>query len=486
MTLTAIVAPPPTPNGDLHVGHLSGPYLAADVLRRHLALSGGNVVAALSVDLHQSYVITTAERLGRDPSELALASHREVCSTLEAAGIQFDVVGMPGKPYTDYVSEWFRKLHSTGVFQRRALDVAYDPRRGRALFESYASGRCPTCLSHTKANICEGCGHPNDALDLIGLHPTGGREGDPVEIHCERRWVLELEPWRSALVEHIERLAAPLRPSVRRLLNELLAGPLPAFPVTFPSSWGVRAPFPDSPGEVLNVWAEMVPGHYWWLKQSARGANLFCGDDAVSYVQCLGFDNSFFYVVAHLALAFAARRAGLDALLPNALITNEFLLLDNYKFSTSQGHLIWGRDLLAQFSADEARFYLAWANPETQQANFSRSDFEQVIEKELRQRMRRLERLIEPGCASEPRPSELSRKLSSRFAAVHGVAGQSLRLIALTIATGLDLVNDLAESDPTAARSVLRALASGAAPLIPETAARLWTLAGCRLPVVWT
>lgn len=100
----AIVAPPPTPNGDLHVGHIAGPYFGADVLRRYLKLRGHTAVCALSVDLNQSYVVTTAERLKTDPVTLARQSHSDIAETLGMSGIEFDVVGMPDAEYGAYVS----------------------------------------------------------------------------------------------------------------------------------------------------------------------------------------------------------------------------------------------------------------------------------------------------------------------------------------------------------------------------------------------
>jgi methionyl-tRNA synthetase len=173
---TVIIAPPPTPNGDLHVGHLSGPYLAADVMRRSLRLRGEGTIATLSVDLNQTYVVTTAERRGEDPLALAHRSHEEVCVTLAEAKIHFDVVGMPDDSYSRYVSNWFQRLHAADLVNFGYKKVPFDVLRQRFMFESYAGGFCPVCLSATKANICEACGHPNDAQDLLGLYPTGGAQ----------------------------------------------------------------------------------------------------------------------------------------------------------------------------------------------------------------------------------------------------------------------------------------------------------------------
>jgi methionyl-tRNA synthetase len=484
--ITAIVAPPPTPNGDLHLGHLAGPYLAADVLARYLELRGHSPVKALSVDLHQSYVVTTAERLNVDPRELAAKSHREIQATLAAAEIEFDV-GMPDHDYSAYVQNWFHRLYLSGALELRELTFPYDVRRGRALFESYASGRCPVCLCDTRGNICEACGHSNDASQLFDLYPTGGGRDDPVEMRSQRGVVLDLEPWRDALVISLSRMSPPLRPSLARLIREMLSSRLPSFPITFPSAWGIQAPFPDCEGLVLNVWAEMVPGHYYWLERAHAAAEntrpLIGKMSQARYVQYLGFDNSFFYALAHLALALSAREAGLEALVPDALITNEFYHLDNHKFSTSQGHLIWGRDFLREVPADEARFYFAWSNPEFQQSNFSRSDFEAVVATKYREPLARLQAILSdlPPKAASLQPGDLmGQALLDRLAWAYDSDHLSLRLAAQTIAAGLDVAADLGRPPVQVdrLRSLAQALAIGAAPLIPSAAAMIWNRLG--------
>jgi methionyl-tRNA synthetase len=372
--LTAIISPPPTPNGDLHLGHLAGPYLSADVLQRYQRLRGRKCVSAISVDLNQSYVVTTAERLTLEPTELAQCQFHNIHATLAAAEICFDVVGMPDANYTAYIQDWFRRLYAGGELEKVETTVPYDASRDQFLFEAYASGWCPTCLAAAKGNICEACGHPNEPARLFNLHATGGRRSESLEMRRQSGLVLNLECWRDQLTRHLLGALPELRPNLRRLIEELLSGTLPAFPITFPSTWGIPAPFPNCRDLVLNVWAEMVPGHYYWLERAhaAKGgvSPLIGGGTPVDYVQCLGFDNSFFYACAHLALAFAAQELGIEALIPRAIVTNEFYQLDSFKFSTSQGHAIWGRDFLQEVPVDEARFYFAWSNPETQQSNF--------------------------------------------------------------------------------------------------------------------
>lgn len=483
---TIIVAPPPTPNGDLHVGHLSGPYLGADVLRRALRLNGEDAVAALSVDLNQSYVVTTAQRLGVEPDALARRSHEEVRDTLRRAQIGFDVVGIPDAAYSESVRDWFAQLDRAGFVKRHRRLAPYDVVRERFMFESYASGRCPVCLAGTKGNICEACGHPNDARDLIDLHPTGGRLGDPVELREIDERYLDLEALRGPLEAHLAGVVPEKRPALARLLSELFAGPLPRFPLTFPSSWGVPAPFAESEGLVLNVWAEMVPGHYWFIDRALEAGghpSLAQIGGRARYVQFLGFDNSFFYVVAQLALALAARQAGAVSLLPAAFVTNEFYLLDNFKFSTSQGHLIWGRDLLAEAPTDEARFYLAWNNPEYNQSNFTRADMERVVAEKYREPLRKALAAAPALAGPQPTPCVAAAAMRARFEAAYDWRRPSLRIAAQTIASGFELFHEMIDRGEPApvARAFGLTLACGMAPVAPGGAEALGRALGAAL-----
>jgi len=486
--LTIIVAPPPTPNGDLHVGHISGPYLGADVLRRYLALRNRPVISALSVDLNQSYVVTTADRLGDSPMHLATRSHTEISSSLASAGINFDVVGMPDAAYSQYVTDWFRRLFDASKLKLQQRAIPYDVLRKRHMFESYASGFCPVCVSATKANICETCGHPNDAQNLLSLTPTGGRTDDPVRMSECTEYFIDLEDYRGQIEAYLHCRVPELRPALKRLTSELLASRLPLFPVTFPSSWGLPAPFPDADGLVLNVWAEMVPGHYHWINRATSShATLNSMEAKKQYVQYLGFDNSFFYVFAHLGLAFAAADAGIEALLPVAFITNEFYLLDNFKFSTSQGHLIWARDLLSDYPSDEVRFYLAWSNPEFNQANFSRNDLDRVLEHKLRQPLKRIFDCLGGLSWAGSRESAHARAMLRRFEVAYDFRNPSLRIAALTVSNGFDLFESLhARGEaPGTLLGIARAIACGLAPIAQDTADRLWRATGATGPICW-
>jgi methionyl-tRNA synthetase len=492
-SIIAITAPPPTPNGDLHLGHLAGPYLWADVLHRYVKMRGRRSVSALSVDLNQTYVVTSANQLGVDPNDLAQQSYREIAATLSAAGMQSDLFGMPDAKYTAYVQSWFASLYAAGTFQRVQSTIPFDASTGRFLFEAYASGCCPTCLSETKGNICEACGHSNEPAQLLNLRSTGAKHGAVLERRLQPTLVMNLEHWRQPLTKHISGVFPELRPKLRRLVEELLSEPLPTFPITFPSAWGIPAPFPDCDGLVINVWAEMVPGHYYWLEQAyavtGGTSALIGGKVPVKYVQCLGFDNSFFYVFAQLALALAAREAGIPALLPDVIVTNEFYQLNNFKFSTSQQHVIWGHDFLQSVPSDEARFYFAWSNPETQESNFCRDDFDAIVNHLFRTpSVKLLEFLSRSQPLKEPLKHDfMAMRLLSRFEAAYNPDHPSLRLAAQTLANGLRVTLARAQmgENEELIRPLAKALAIGAAPLVPALAAKLWRILGNDGLTVW-
>lgn len=482
-----VTATPPTPNGDFHVGHLSGPYLAADVYTRYQRLRGAEVTAALSTDEYQTYVVTTAERLGRDPQEMAATSHRAMAQTLQEAGVCFDVVGRPDAQYVAYVRDFFIRLFDDGVFERRSASMGYDALQGRYLFESYASGRCPVCLAPTKGNICEECGSPNDATRLIPFQGQGDQETRQLT-----SWVLPLERYRSRLEAFYRDRLVDLRPNLRQLLRRLLDSELPDFPVSFPSDWGVTIGLPDTEGLVLNVWAEMYAGHLYWFSQ-AFGDESFSFEDA-EYVQFFGFDNSYWYALVHPCLAFAAQDAGMEAALPSRMYTNEFYQYEHSKFSTSQQHLVWARDLVEAYGASPVRFYLCYSNPECQQTNFNEPDMKMLSRKHLIDPLHYVVQCCDEKLAGFRPDDQLSlpwkRVLEAscgRFAEAYAPESFSLICAAKALVQHLNLLVEHAEglqaTERQEATGMLTALASLqvlAAPILPQLAEELAGAFGVR------
>jgi methionyl-tRNA synthetase len=364
--LHLIVAPPPTPNGDLHVGHLSGPYLAADIYRRYVMQSGQQAVYVVSTDDHQSYVDTTARRLGLSPEALIEQAHRDIQDSLHAYSIGLTHFGQPNPEYIDFVKRFFRTLASKDDIRVQKVPVLFDRQTGTYPVEAFVSGRCPYCLEGTCGGICEGCGHPNSCVDLLGLDSR-------YEVRNEERLVLDLEQFRPILDKYLGSLGTH-RPALQRLINSLLSQKLKPLTISYKTPRGIETDGFGVGGQRLNVWAEMYPGHMYWLTKMA-------GDPVAEarYVQFLGFDNSYFYVFVHVALALAGQRSGYEWPLPSAFITNQFYYLNTGKFSTSKGHAIWARDLSTECNTDMTRLFLAMHGPEYQEGTFSEQIFRMAV-----------------------------------------------------------------------------------------------------------
>ncbi len=395
---TIITATPPTPNGDLHVGHLSGPYLGADVYNRYTKLRGGRSLYVSFSDHNQTYVVTTAKKMGRDANELADDYADKIRETLKLAGIEADTFHNPDAGHVRFVQDFFLHLHKTGKIISKKKTVLVDQASGAMVFESYLSGHCKVCFAETAGAICESCGHPNDAssikLPKSQLNPDGKPEGRKIYEAVAKLVrkeldlvVLELESYRTQIQDFFRGKQGKWRPHLLQLVDEMLARPLPDYPITYVSDWGIPAPFDGHQGQVLNVWAEMYPGLVYGTEMAAKkggggGADahtLWARESKPEIVQFLGYDNSFFFAFVHLALSFADG----SHCQPSYIVTNEFYEYENFKFSTSKRNLIWGRDLLAETPRDHVRYFLALSNPEYQKVNFTRPAMDKLLDARL-------------------------------------------------------------------------------------------------------
>lgn len=390
---TIITATPPTPNGDLHVGHICGPYLGADIYARYLKLKEETAVYVSYSDHNQTYVVSTAAKLNADPEALADDYADRIRETLDMAGIEADTFHNPDADHVAFVGDFFRKLYENGKLVSKTKTVWVDAVDGSMVFESYLRGYCAVCFAETAGAICENCGHPNDATTIKfprnALAPEKGLVRSEVKLV-----VLELERYRDEITRFFADKSKNWRPHLLQLVDELLARPLPDYPVTYVSNWGIPAPFPGHDGQVLNVWAEMMPGlvHATEIaagkRSDAAGPALqWAASSDTRIVQFLGYDNSFFFALVHLALSFADG----ELRQPDFIVTNEFYEFENFKFSTSKRNLIWGRDLLAEVPRDRVRYYLALSNPEYQKVNFTRAAMDKLLEARLLAPWRKLD-----------------------------------------------------------------------------------------------
>ncbi|MBP2327235.1 methionyl-tRNA synthetase [Kibdelosporangium banguiense] len=358
---------PPTPNGDFHLGHLAGPVLASDICAKSQQVLGNDVTYAVSTDDNQTYVVTTAQRVGTSPEALIDEAHRLMRRSLDLAGVQVDLFERPDKEYEDYVRGFFTHLWKFGAFDRRVVELPYDAEAGEYRAEAFVTGRCPTCLAHARAGVCEACGLYNLPGELLAVSDTASAlPRKPVGI-----WVLDLERYRSMISHWYQASAVQLRPDLDRVVIESLGSGrrLPYIPITYPSTWGIAVDWdgPDSEPQAINAWPEIYTGHQYWLAKG-RGAR----PSTDEWVQFIGIDNGFYNAFVYVALSLLAVRHGLPIDLPlTRTVTNQYFLLAGRKFSTSKGDVRWAGEYLAEAGRDRARFVLALTSPELQQSEFT-------------------------------------------------------------------------------------------------------------------
>ncbi|HEV2342665.1 MAG TPA: class I tRNA ligase family protein [Actinocrinis sp.] len=441
-TRRVIISPAPTANGDLHLGHIAGPFLAADVHARYERAQGREVLLGTGSQGTSTFVVTAAHRRGVRPADLAADSAAQIESTLRAVGIAVDGYTGDDDRFTKWVVDFIRRLHAAGRLERQSMTFPYSERTGQFLVDGFARGNCPECLAESRAGLCESCGHLVAAGELIDVK-SALDPSDPVVLRDADVLVLPVERYRDRLRAHFEAHADGMRPHMAHAVARMLSRPLPDFPVTYPISWGIQVPFAEVAGQVVNPNAEPMAWsmHCSTLAAQGRGQNpaaedaLWLAGSGSQIVYFLGFDNIYPFAIAGPAmlLAFDGRYE-----LPTHYLTNEFYELDHEKFSTSGGHAVWARDLAAQVPRDLIRFYLATTSPEHQRTSFSRDALARLAESRLVGPWNRIADRANRWAGRGPLPvSQRSRhaaaRMSEQFAASYELTGFSLTRAAESI-----------------------------------------------------
>jgi methionyl-tRNA synthetase len=510
-----VFSTPPTPNGGLHIGHLSGPYLGTDVFVRFQRMNGANVWHLAGTDDFQSYVADCARREGRSPGEVAEHYGAEITQTLALMDIVPDQITHTSRDerYPGALQAFFSRLVASGRVTRQPGTALFDGETGQYLYEPYVGGGCPTCGGATGGNICEECGEPNFCVDLVEPRPTTGTA--PVRTGPITRYTVPLHELRADVLEHHHVGRAPAR--LRELAHRIFQRDRIDVALTHPSSWGVAPAQPDVPGQVIWVWIELAFGFIYGIESLGRKLGRDWRADAPDgdwkIVHFLGYDNTFYHSILSPALYKIAHPEWMPDVDYNV---NEFYLLDGDKFSTSRRHAIWGKDILGPDTVDGIRFYLARTRPESHRTNFTLEQYETVVretligtwQRWLNDLGARLEKnyggLVPDAGIWTPEHTAFLARLQNRLAAMTGCLGQdgfslnraaqtldgivtdTLRFTAFERATA-DLPDWKDESRTAIALELAaaRLLADCAAPVMPRFAARLAAALGLPPPARW-
>jgi methionyl-tRNA synthetase len=380
MPRTFITATPPTPNGDLHVGHLSGPYLGADVCARYRRMLGENVTFITGTDANQTYVLSSAEKKCVPPQQMADFYAGEIIRTLQAANISFDAFVVPDKRHSTVVQDFYKGLYDRGLFTTKKKKTLWSEASERFADFAFVTGFCPNCFSETAESVCEACAHPVGPENIIDPR-SATNSNERLTLRETDVLVLEIERYRPLLEKFYASKWGEWRPHVLELVEQMMAKPLPDFSLTCISSWGIPAPFPGFEGHVLSGWAELLPGFMRALEEASDivagdGPELWNASSGNRLIQFLGFDNAYFFAIPHVILSGIAE---VPKIVPDPILTNEFYQLNGFKFSTSKNNVILARDIISTRQADELRLYLSLTNPELQKGNFSLSDMDRLL-----------------------------------------------------------------------------------------------------------
>lgn len=376
-----VFSTPPTPNGDLHLGHLSGPYLGADVYVRYLRATGQEAYHLTGSDDFQSYVVGRARQEDSSPQEVADRYASAIQQTLALMDIHLDQFTITSRDptYAHGLRDFFSRLISGGL-RREAAPALVDGVTGAYLHEVDVSGACPTCGAPSGGNICEECGEPNGCVEFAA--PRSRLSEATPRVEPVERWMLNLSRMKADVVRHQRR--AKVSPRLQQLTKAVLSRPDFRVAISHPAEWGVTPAEAPQGGQVIWVWPEMAYGFLHGIeaigRRLARDWRAARPQADWKIVHFFGYDNSFYHTILYPALyrlAFPEWDCDID------YNENEFYLLDGLKFSTSRRHAIWGRDILNADSVDAVRWYLSWTRGEYERTNFTLTDFHDRVEQVL-------------------------------------------------------------------------------------------------------
>ncbi|MFI6003883.1 methionine--tRNA ligase [Streptomyces sp. NPDC051366] len=383
MTSYVVTSAPPNPNGDLHLGHLSGPFLGADVLTRHLRQRGHDVRYVGYSDEHSCYVPRRAAEIGSAAYPTAKLFGDRMEETLSLGAMHHDWFTRPltDATHTEFVQRFFLELWESGALEVQELPVFHCAPCDRYLYEAEVRGECQFCAEPSDGVYCEACGLPQDPAGLAAPRCTACWNAP--ETKTMRRIVFPLERYRERLEAYYAdaQAKAEWRPRLISYLDGLFERALPDTAISREADYGIPVPLPGWEGHILDTWFSGIWGYVAGTARVAEAngdrsewERLWTGPET-RIVNFIGFDCSFSHAVLWPALLLAQG----ELTLPAQVVINEFYRLEGDKFSTSRGHAIWGGEFLRRVNADALRFHLCLTGPERAQNNFSMKEFADTL-----------------------------------------------------------------------------------------------------------
>jgi methionyl-tRNA synthetase len=365
----------PYANGPLHLGHIAGAYLPADIFARYHRVKGNEVLMVSGSDQHGTPVTLRAEAEGKSPQEVVNRYHQGFLDCWKKLGISFDLFTTTGtQNHARVVQDFFLKLLDKGYIYKDKMSLPYCPKCVRFLPDRYVEGTCPYCHSpRARGDQCDDCGKPLNPADLIEPHCSICKTTP--EIRGSEHFFLRLSAFSDRLKSWVQE-QSHWRANVLNFTLRYLTEGLRDRAITRDIEWGIPVPLPGYEKKRIYVWFEAVIGYLSASKEWAQSKGederwrKFWEGDTKSYY-FIGKDNIVFHTIIWPAMLM-----GYDGLnLPFNVPANEFLTLEGRKLSTSRNWAVWLPDYLERYPADPLRYLMSANMPETSDADFSWREF---------------------------------------------------------------------------------------------------------------
>ena len=377
-----VTAALPYANGPVHIGHLAGCYLPADIYVRYQRARKRDVKFVCGTDEHGVPITIRAMKEGITPQEVVDKYHTLIKDSFAQMGISFDIFSRTSSPvHHQTSSDFFLKLFNDGVFEERVSEQYYDKEKDIFLADRYIVGTCPVCANpNAYGDQCEKCGSTLSPEQLIS--PRSALSNAPLEKRPTKHWYFPLNKYEDWLKEWIVvGKKDQWKPNVYGQCKSWIDSGLHPRAMTRDSTWGVPVPLPDAKGKVLYVWFDAPIGYISATKElTAQWSDYWCKEDT-KLVHFIGKDN----IVFHCIIFPAMLRAHGGYVLPDNVPANEFLNIEGEKVSTSRNWAVWVHEYIKDFpdQADALRYVLCANAPETKDNDFTWKDFQDRVNNEL-------------------------------------------------------------------------------------------------------
>ena len=379
---TTVTAALPYANGGVHIGHLAGVYVPADIYVRYLRLKKQDVVFIGGSDEHGVPITIRAKKEGITPQDVCDRYHKIIKDSFQEFGISFDIYSRTtSKVHSKLASDFFRKLYNDGKLIEKETEQLYDPEAKQFLADRYVMGTCPHCGNpNAYGDQCEKCGSDLSPMELINPHST--ISGAKPKLRKTKNWYLPLNNYQDWLKQWILHGHKEWRPNVYGQCKSWLDMDLQPRAMTRDLDWGIPVPVEGAEGKVLYVWFDAPIGYISNTKELLPDSwETWWKDPETRLIHFIGKDN----IVFHCIVFPAMLKAEGSYILPDNVPSNEFLNLEGDKISTSRNWAVWLHEYLADFPGkqDVLRYVLTANAPETKDNDFTWKDFQARNNNEL-------------------------------------------------------------------------------------------------------